>query len=260
MLTVRLQFILSQNIQKHIDAVHEGMKTYNCQQCYYSASKINSFWTLINARHEGKGLHKCAHCDYRVSHPDNLCAHVNEVHQRINPLVTNAHYSVHPSNISLPCLRLKQPNNKIQFNIIWYYLKCILIKILVVLMEYFICYKCNRTVKKNICLLKSDFSQFLNMSSNGRHDRSEKFICTQGTCTKSYYQFRSQSMKHKHDSYHPKIVSLYATKSLQQPWTSIILKNVWNQDNLALAVNETQTILIANLEVHKKVIVKLQQK
>lgn len=120
-------------------------------------------------------------------------------------------------------------------------------------MEYFICYKCNCTVEKNICLLKSYFSQFLNMSSNGRHDRSEKFIYTQGTCTKNYYQFRYHSMKHKHDSY-PKIVSLYATKSLQQPWTSIIRKNVWNQDNLALAVNETQIILIANVEVHKKVI------
>ena len=68
------------NLEKHVSAVHEGQKNYQCQLCKKKFSSKQNLKYHMD-RHEGKRDHRCQICDKTFTQQANLKYHLEAVHQ-----------------------------------------------------------------------------------------------------------------------------------------------------------------------------------
>ncbi|KAL3276060.1 hypothetical protein HHI36_020786 [Cryptolaemus montrouzieri] len=67
------------HLNKHINAVHFGIKRHKCNQCDYQSSAKQNLQRHINI-HGGIKNHECSHCDFRTTERSKLKQHIDGVH------------------------------------------------------------------------------------------------------------------------------------------------------------------------------------
>ena len=60
------------NLNKHIEAIHEGHKDYKCESCGKSLSGAGTLRKHIYTVHEGHKDHKCESCSKSFSEASKL--------------------------------------------------------------------------------------------------------------------------------------------------------------------------------------------
>ena len=81
------EFKCSRNghLQRHIKAVHEKLKPYNCDQCKTSFSQNGHLQTHIRDVHEKLKPYNCEKCEYKCSQNRDLQKHIQAVHEKLKP-------------------------------------------------------------------------------------------------------------------------------------------------------------------------------
>ena len=69
------------NLKRHVESVHEGIKTLNCTLCDYEFSKQIYLKTHIESVHEGIKPFKCHICQYETASKYFLKRHITLVHK-----------------------------------------------------------------------------------------------------------------------------------------------------------------------------------
>ena len=74
-------------MNRHISAVHEKRKDFNCSFCDYAAARRQNLSTPVKEVHEKIKDHECEQCDYKSSQLVNLRRHVKHVKETGGELV-----------------------------------------------------------------------------------------------------------------------------------------------------------------------------
>ena len=91
-------FTLQQNLTRHIQSVHEGVK-YTCDQCDDQFSQKSSLSAHIQSKHEGI-KYACNQCDYQTGYQSDLTRHIQSVHEGVKYACDQCDYqSTHQSNL-----------------------------------------------------------------------------------------------------------------------------------------------------------------
>ncbi|BHF70959.1 hypothetical protein SprV_0401401200 [Sparganum proliferum] len=87
-------FSRNSDLQKHIDAVHKGLRPYKCSICQKLFSQKSSLKRHVEAVHEGIKAFQCLHCESRFSYDIHLKRHMRSKHNvaslQANPLLQQA--------------------------------------------------------------------------------------------------------------------------------------------------------------------------
>ncbi|BHF70830.1 hypothetical protein SprV_0401388300 [Sparganum proliferum] len=87
-------FSRNSDLQKHIDAVHKGLRPYKCSTCQMLFSQKSSLKRHVEAVHEGIKAFQCLHCESRFSYDIHLKRHMRSKHNvaslQANPLLQQA--------------------------------------------------------------------------------------------------------------------------------------------------------------------------
>ena len=76
-------FFSPQDMNKHVKAVHAGIKDWKCDKCPYAASQKVNLKSHINAVHDKIKDWTCDKCPYRASQKEHLKNHITAVHDKI---------------------------------------------------------------------------------------------------------------------------------------------------------------------------------
>ena len=77
--------VLTDNLKKHIQTVHEGKNQFKCNFCDHECATNYHLKRHIEGVHERIKPFKCNICDYESATKANLNKHVESVHEGIKP-------------------------------------------------------------------------------------------------------------------------------------------------------------------------------
>ena len=76
------QVARADSLQIHIESIHEGIR-YPCHQCEYTATQRSNLQKHIMSKHDSIKQFTCQHCDYQAARVDSLRMHVVSIHEGI---------------------------------------------------------------------------------------------------------------------------------------------------------------------------------
>ena len=72
------------DMERHIETVHEGIKSFQCNVCAYKTGHKSHLNRHVEGVHEKIKPFKCDFCDYSTKEKRYLKSHIKRVHEDIN--------------------------------------------------------------------------------------------------------------------------------------------------------------------------------
>ena len=72
------------DMERHIETVHEGIKSFQCNVCGYKTGHKSHLNRHVEGVHEKIKPFKCDFCDYSTKEKRYLKSHIKRVHEGIN--------------------------------------------------------------------------------------------------------------------------------------------------------------------------------
>ena len=69
------------NMKRHVDVIHIGLKSYQCQLCDYSATESGNLKRHVDTFHKGLRPYQCKQCNYAATLSSDLKNHVDAIHK-----------------------------------------------------------------------------------------------------------------------------------------------------------------------------------